>query len=113
MDRTGGTTAGQVVADLRWALPGSWSDAGAWAPLGPGSLKGLNRLHGRPLSYRLDQAGFMVELAEVMAECRRRLPVTITDRLEAMDYQNCLCEVDKYCRVVEGGRCKQRYRHRE
>jgi len=34
---------------------------------------------------------------------------TICDRLEAIDYQNCLCEFDKYERALQGGRPKRNY----
>lgn len=43
--------AGQVVADLRWAIEGKWLDRNTWAPMGPGSKRGMNRLQGRELSF--------------------------------------------------------------
>jgi len=102
--------AGQVVADLRWAMSGAWSDRNWWAPIGPGSKKGMNILHGRSLEYRMGQAQFTEELVAVITLCKERLPSSITARLEAMDYQNCLCELSKYDKTLWGrGIPKQRY----
>jgi hypothetical protein len=45
-----------------------------------------------------------------MGEGRKHLPMSITKRLEAIDWQNCCCEYDKYSRTLFGeGRPKQRY----
>jgi hypothetical protein len=107
----GSFMAGQVVADLRWAWPGKWRDRNDWAPMGPGSKRGMNRLQGRPADAPLGQEKFLRELREMMELCRDRLSASITDRLEAIDYQNCLCEYDKHSRVLFGeGRPKQLYR---
>ena len=106
----GSFMAGQVVADLRWALSGSWSDRMTWAPLGPGSKRGMNRLIQHPIDQRMDQDGFVELLLWVIKVCEEQLPTSITDRLEAMDYQNCLCEYDKYNRtLIDGKRLKRRY----
>jgi hypothetical protein len=43
----GSFMAGQVVADLRFAVEGTWADKDTWAPLGPGSKRGINRVFGR------------------------------------------------------------------
>lgn len=107
----GSFMAGQVVADLRWAMSGRWLDRNDWAPIGPGSKRGMNRLHGRAINTPLNQMTFLIELREFIQECEDNLPDSITSRLEAMDYQNCCCEFDKYCRVLleEGKSPKQRY----
>jgi hypothetical protein len=110
----GSFMAGQVIADLRWAVMGDWSDRLTWAPKGPGSVRGMNRLLGQPLSHSFSQKQFEEELLRIMNLCKSRLPSSITYRLEAMDWQNCLCELDKYCRVLDGeGRPKQLYRYTE
>lgn len=106
----GSFMAGQVVADLRHAMSGLWSDKLTWAPIGPGSRRGMNRLHKREPRSPLSQAQFGEELTAMMCKCRDSLPKSITGRLEAHDYQNCLCESDKYNRVLLGeGRPKQLY----
>lgn len=119
--------AGQVVADLRHALIGTWADRNDWAPVGPGSARGLARL-----IYRRDEwenvardytsssaakdgtGAWLDDFGEhVLGGVRSRLPGPIVRRMEAHDYQNCLCEFDKYERVLHGeGRPKQLYRPR-
>lgn len=106
--------AGQVTADLRWAMNGSWADRLTWAPLGPGSKRGMNRLHGRPKDQPLRQPQFLEELTDLFSALRTRLPRSIWGRLEAQDVQSCCCEWDKYERAVwDEGTPKQLYRYTE
>lgn len=105
--------AGQVVADLRWAMSGTWEDKDVWAPVGPGSARGMNRLHNRPINTPLPQEKFLRELTDLIKACKPDLLSKITSRMEAMDWQNCLCEFDKMERAIWGeGRPKQIYRAR-
>lgn len=105
--------AGQIIADLRWA----WNDATLWkdrmiyAPMGPGSKRGMNRLHARPINQPISLGSFHSELQDLMTWLKRIDTLKpITDRMEAMDFQNCLCEFDKYCRTLyREGTPKQRY----
>lgn len=102
--------AGQVVADLRWAIEGKWADRNTWAAIGPGSRRGMNRLLGRDLLAHMKQEQFNDHLAGLVREAKAKLPSTITSRLEMIDWQNCLCEFDKYTRTMLGeGRPKQKY----
>lgn len=105
----GSFMAGQIVADLRWALTGTWKDRHDWAPLGPGSLRGLKRLYAGSVDANL--GGQATEfLDQSRNEMRASLPNDLTKRLEAMDYQNCLCEWDKYERTLWGqGKPKHLY----
>jgi hypothetical protein len=96
----GSFMAGQVAADLRWAVKGSWADAKFFAPMGPGSKRGMNRLESLPINHPIKPAHFSSRLLEVIRICRNQLPASITERLEAIDYQNCLCEFDKYERTL-------------
>jgi hypothetical protein len=106
----GSFMAGQIVADLRWALDGRWRDRLTWAPVGPGSTRGMNRLMGYILNRTYRQEVFEELLSFFIGKCDRLLPFSITSRLEAHDYQNCLCEFDKYERVLRGeGKPKQKY----
>lgn len=106
----GSFMAGQIVADLRWAVAGTWLDKDKWAPLGPGSQRGKNRLEGKILSIKCKQKEFEKFLATLIGICKKELPVKITERLEAHDYQNTLCEFDKYERALwNQGRPKQKY----
>jgi hypothetical protein len=107
----GSFMAGQIVADLRWAIDGAWLDKKEWAPLGPGSQRGLNRLYGFSAKCSQTQGEFRGMLDETIDTLSQKVPKLISTRLEAMDYQNCLCEYDKYCRALEGeGKPKQLYR---
>ncbi len=106
----GSFMAGQISADLRWAVEGSWKDRCVWAPIGPGSRRGLHRLLKRETMAPLRQPQFLGELRRVINTTKGGLSRKLTSRLEAIDYQNCLCEFDKYERVRSGkGRPKQKY----
>lgn len=106
----GSFMTGQVVADLRWATKGTWADRCRWAPMGPGSKRGMNRLLGRGVNDPLSQEEFLERLRDMIEKCRESLPSSITSRLEAIDWQNCLCEFDKYSRVLYSeGKPKQLY----
>ena len=96
--------AGQVVADLRYAEPGIWEDRKVWAPLGPGSIRGLNRYYGRPLKYNLLQNQGVDELNEIFGM------ITMPEYSELMDLKNCMCEFDKYQRTLnDEGRPRSLY----
>lgn len=107
----GSFMAGQVVADLRWALDGSWEDRKIWAPIGPGSAKGMNRVQGRLPGQSLGQLQFLDELQVLILVLQRKLPKSISSRMEAHDYQNTLCELSKYEKALwDEGRPKQLYK---
>lgn len=111
-DGLGSFLAGQVVADLAHLAPGGdWPDADSWAPIGPGSARGLNRLRGIPKDKPVTQADFERLLPALIAELRPRIDdIWIDRRLQAMDIQNCLCEFDKYRRLTLGeGKVRARY----
>lgn len=102
--------AGQVVADLRWVLPGDWGDRHEWAPLGPGSARGLKRLYGGSVGAALPASELPGLLSRAVAELPKLVSAEISAGTEAMDYQNCLCEWDKYERALWGeGRPKRLY----
>ena len=103
--------SGQIICDLRHAADGKWSDKKTWAAKGPGSQRGLRRYLGHDnIRSKMKDDEFQEGLSELITNCRESLPVGITRRLEAIDYQNCLCEYDKYCRALHGeGKPKQIY----
>lgn len=102
--------AGQIVADMRWAVEGAWEDRHSWAPIGPGSRRGMNRLLGRPIEAPMKQEEFTRHLQKLTEKLHKALPSSIMNRLEAMDIQNTLCESDKYARALGGeGTPKQLY----
>lgn len=93
--------AGQIAADLTY-IPfqlESASDLHTYAPIGPGSTRGLNRLHGRTLNAAWKQNDFNAALSEVLTEIRNNLKI---EDLTLHDVQNIFCEVDKYYRVKFG-----------
>lgn len=101
--------SGQVVSDLRWAIEVDWNDKTTWAPSGPGSKRGMNRLKGRDKDSPLKQEKFLEEFSSVLDLVKKKLP-KIFKRLEAIDVQNCLCEFDKYSRTLLGeGRPRSKY----
>lgn len=107
----GSFMAGQVVADLRWAMGGSWSDKKKWAPAGPGSMRGINRILGRPLDKTYSPTEWLRVFVPYMGDVRARIPESISSRLEAHDLQSILCETDKMNRILNGeGTPKQRYK---
>jgi len=88
--------AGQVAADLTYTGM-DVEDLYTYAPIGPGSSRGLNYLLGRAPFATWKQKEFNAELSNVYGE--------IVDKLEIVDMtlhdvQNCMCEFSKYCRAV-------------
>jgi hypothetical protein len=101
--------AGQNIADLK-NTPGhplyTASDRSQFSCPGPGSLRGLSWIfHGDDtLPVAKTYEG---DIAKVHALLALRDPVIEVDR---QDLQNCLCEFDKYMRILHGtGRSKRRY----
>jgi alpha-glutamyl/putrescinyl thymine pyrophosphorylase clade 1 len=108
----GSFMAGQIVADLRHTRAmRNPADAATWAPMGPGSRRGMRRLMGLPARGPMNRNQFEKLLPEVIKAVHRECYDIFEDRgLEAMDIQNCLCEFDKYVRVANGeGRPRNKY----
>lgn len=104
--------AGQVVADLAHLSPGRyWRDADTWAPLGPGSARGLNRLMGKPKESPLSQSDFDIYLPDLIGVLQPRTKEICEDRrLQAMDWQSVLCETDKLNRLrLQEGQVRAKY----
>lgn len=99
--------AGQVIADLKYIEPlKSASDWNTFAPLGPGSIRGLNRLHGRALAYNVKQQQGTQELLKIQSIIKYELALDIA----LHDVQNCMCEFDKYMRLkYDGGKVRSKY----
>jgi hypothetical protein len=125
LEGIGGFMSGQVVADLRWVLPGkgNWRDRMHWAPPGPGSSKGMRYLLGLLSPNEMDGRGkdltekqFLTYLPKLMqiAKTHPTVGQVFAERkLEAHDIQNTLCELSKYIRVKNGGRGKNPYPPKE
>lgn len=107
-DGLGSFMAGQVVADLKYIDPilEKAEDWWTWAPLGPGSIRGLNRYHYRKTDYPLKQKQGIIELQTISEDIKRVLGLD----LPVHDVQNCCCETDKYIRLIKGeGKTRSTY----
>lgn len=101
--------AGQIAADLSY-LPELENaiDLHNYAPQGPGSLRGLNRLKCSMLNRTWDTDLWNKELMELNERIKSDLKIT---DLTLHDVQNCLCEFDKYMRTITGeGRPRSEYK---
>lgn len=109
----GSFIAGQIVADLRFtSAMKEPEDRLTWAPLGPGSMRGMNKLMARePKTARITQAEFDQLMPMLLDQLRKMKRLdSVMPRLEAMDVQNCLCEFDKYTRLkFNEGKVRSRY----
>ena len=99
-DGLGSFMAGQVIADLKYVDPvlEKASDWWSWAPLGPGSIRGLNRFAGRDYRKSLKQEKGLQELLQLQQQIEERLGI----KLPVHDVQNCCCEYDKMLRLKKG-----------
>jgi len=103
--------SGQVIADLTYSpVLSNAPDLHSYAPIGPGSTRGLNRLYGRKLEGRIGQEQFNTELMLVRDTVADTLGHAIPD-MTLHDWQNCMCEFDKYLRALNGtGRPRSTYK---
>lgn len=107
-DGLGSFMAGQVVADLKYIDPvlENASDWWTFAPLGPGSIRGLNRFFGRPTDKPLKQEQGSIEINALRLSIEAELNIV----LPAHDVQNCCCETDKFIRLTKGeGKTRSTY----
>lgn len=102
--------AGQVAADLTYSPKhlGPAEDLYTYAPIGPGSSKGLNYALGRGLTSSWKPEEFNRELIKIREAIVNELDI---DDLTLHDVQNIMCEYSKYARTVLGeGVPKTRYK---
>jgi hypothetical protein len=105
-----GFLAAQVVADLKYTpLLRQAKDWHTFAVSGPGSRRGVNRYIDAPLNAKFPEQTWREYLGKVIAEVQPCLPTTIA-LLHTQDWQNVMCEYDKWSRVKNGeGKPRQRY----
>lgn len=86
----------QAVVDMRFTkLLDKAEDVATWAAAGPGTIRGLNRMHGREIDARLSQQQALEEISFIYS-----LAYTETNvEMDFSDIPNVLCETDKYLRV--------------
>lgn len=103
--------AGQVIDDWSWTSAfQNPLDNYSWAPKGPGSLRGANRLLGNTLRANIPDNQWAALLPYLRKEILCVLGQSY-DNLTCMDLQNCLCEFDKYERARLGeGRPRNIYK---
>ena len=95
----GAFMAYQAVVDMRFTpLLAGAADVATWAAAGPGTLRGLNRLHGRPTDFPLSQTQALKEMRAIYRLAESETGVS----LDFSDVPNILCETDKYLRVQRG-----------
>jgi hypothetical protein len=98
----------QAVVDMRFCprLLANAPDRETWAAAGPGTIRGLHRLHGRHVDLPLPQERARIEMRQLYELAERETGV----RLDFSDIPNVLCETDKYLRVANGeGKPRARY----
>lgn len=84
-------------------------DRNTWAVAGPGAIRGLNRLHGRPLKRQLSQTQALSEMRELLALAPHNLSAAFP-ALELRDIEHSLCETDKWLRMHAGeGKLRAKY----
>jgi hypothetical protein len=109
----GSFMAGQIIADLKNTDGHPLQEAvdwKSWCTPGPGSLRGLSWIgmgsneHGN--KYKKEFEHYLTQVRYELEYQHCDLVKTICNQ----DLQNCLCEFDKYCRIMSGaGRSKRRY----
>ena len=104
--------AAQIIADLKYTRILSMDmvdDWWTWCVLGPGSRRGLNRLLGRSLDLP-PESSWRASFHYARKTINPSLRTDGNRSLCAQDFQNSLCEWDKYERVLWGqGRSKRKY----
>lgn len=110
-----GFMAYEVISDLRHTsvLRGA-KDVNLWTNAGPGALRGLNRIHERPINHKISSTQALKEMQELWSIAQRangpverHVPRT---HFEMREIEHSLCEFDKYMRIHnDEGRVKNRY----
>ena len=99
----------QAIVDMRWTSLLMHASDLEWAAAGPGTLRGLNRVAGRPAPRHLAQEQALAELREIYPVLRKAMPT-----IDFSDVLNIMCETDKYARAKAGeGRPRSLYRSEE
>lgn len=112
----GSFMSGQIIADLKNTPECRAHYAEDWetfAAHGPGSLRGLSWVIYAETG-KITPAHFDVHFHPLHEEILEHFRGTyIEDKLCAQNFQNCLCEFDKYMRVSSGvGKSKRKYNGR-
>ena len=101
-----------MVTDLRHTyLLENAEDILSWANAGPGAMRGLNRLTGRPLEFCKRSWDWNGEMQVLYQWCKEHLDLSKFHRpFEMREIEGGLCEFDKYSRILHGqGRTRSIY----
>ena len=93
----------ELITDLRHThLLKTADDIYTWANAGPGAMRGLNRIQGRPLNFKSRKHDFNSEMLDLLNVSDLYLNKDFLPKLEMRDIEHSLCEFDKYERVRNG-----------
>lgn len=99
----GSFMAYEVVSDLRHtAMARNTNDADSWAHAGPGAMRGLNRIVGRPLNFAGSKHDWVGEMRQLLVLARSGEIPDSWPKWEMREVEHTLCEFDKYERVRLG-----------
>ena len=112
LPHVGSFMSAQVVADLKHTeylkdAPDWWT----WAAVGPGSERGLNRYFTGKTHGLITPKNFLGYLNQMSEEVSPLLDPSIP-RIGAQDWQNIMCEFDKYLRFYDSPNTGKVYRSR-
>lgn len=106
----------QIITDMKYThhLPkATTSDWQNFIPAGPGTQRGLNRMHGYPLDRKWTTPAAAAHALQRMREELSKiesLAWAVDVFADLNNLSNCMCEFDKYCRVKLGeGKPRARY----
>ena len=98
----GGFTAYEAACDLRWTrYLKNATDINTWANVGPGAVRGLNRVYDRELKTPVKQEPALAEMRNLLLYLQKKWPKD-WPVLELREVEHSLCEADKYERVRLG-----------
>lgn len=99
----------EVITDLRHThILENAEDIFTWANPGPGCMRGLNRIHGRPLGFTSKKNDWQKELQDLRNYINTNSQPHVRP-FEMRDAEGLCCELDKYLRIFNGEgttRCK-------
>lgn len=122
-----GFMAYEIACDLRWtAILEDAPDINTWANVGPGAVRGLNRIYGRPVGKSIPQDQALSEMRDLLGIAHtdghywpifeqsldeRFPPDRFLPQWELREVEMWLCEADKIWRVKEGaGQTRGKFR---
>jgi len=104
----------EMVTDLRHTyLLEDATDICSWGNPGPGAMRGLNRLTGRPLEFCKRSWDWHSEMLDLYDWCSQKLDLSkLNYEFEMREVEGGLCEFDKYSRILKGqGRTRSVYNY--